>query len=460
MSASYKKRSEAGLAVVVLALAAVLGGLVYAFWGRIKGIGERPTEIVVKEPPPPPRPAPVKKSVEIRKPKPVVRKPPARPIVKPKPFVSDSRRKRALRLHGQGEAALKVLNFDLAAELFGEEADLLKRDPEASARARALCAKAEVFGKVTSGLKPNPEAAGDMVTLSMHSGNKIPDVTLLDERDGAYVIARRGMQVEIPRDQVADITRMTREMQRKRLLDAFERVERKTAARTGAACASLAKEAFRDRLKEKTLEYLEKAYATDGAALPRKVRAYEGKKLLRVAIWNVSTGRTKLVPMWCSRVEREYSDIPELVAEARELRQRLAKPVTVARNYRKTFRMTRKPSRPAPRRPSAPASTPAPEAERVTVVADKVRSGSGRNAKLIEQINTLFKEGMEHYVAGRPGNPNSNMHLSKAAKLFDNVVGLCDKALKNDPGNSQLESRQADASRYAYHSRKMKTLSL
>ena len=101
-----------------------------------------------------------------------------------------------------------------------------------------------------------------------------------------------------------------------------------------------------------------------------------------------------------------------------------------------------------------------PEAERVTVVAEKVRSGSGRNAKLIEQINTLFKEGMEHYVAGRPGNPNSNMHLSKAAKLFDNVVGLCDKALKNEPGNSQLESRQADASRYAYHARKMKTLSL
>jgi hypothetical protein len=252
-------------------------------------------------------------------------------------------------------------------------------------------------------------------------------------------------------------------MQHKRLLDAFERVERKTAPRTGAACASLAKEAFRDRLKDKTLEYLEKAYAADGAALPKKVRAYEGKKLLLVAIWNVSTHRTKLVPMWCSRVEREYSDIPELVAEARELRERLAKPVKVARNYKKTFRMKRQTSRPTPRRTTtAPAggSTSAPEAERVTVVADKVKSGSGRNAKLIEQINTLFKEGMEHYVAGRPGNPNSNMHLSKAAKLFDNVVNLCDKALKNDPGNSQLESRQADASRYAYHARKMKTLSL
>ena len=458
MSARYKKRSEAGLAVVVLALAAVLGGLVYVFWGKIKGIGERPTETVVKKAPAPPRPAPVKKPVEVEKPKPVVRKPP--PPVKPKPFVSDSRRKRAANLHEQGGAALKALNFDLAAELFGKEADLLKRDPEAAGRARARCAGVEVYGKVTFGLKPNPEAAGDMVTIALHSGGKIPDVTLLDERDGAYVIARRGMQVEIPRDQVADITRMTPEMQRQRLLSAFEKIERKTAARTGAAYASLAKEAFRDRLNEKALEYLEKAYAADGADLPRKMRVHEGRKLLRVAIWNVSTGRTKLVPMWCRRVEREYSDIPELVAEARELRQRLAKPVAVARNYKKTFRMARKKSRPAPRRTSAPSSTPAPEAEAVTVVADKVSSRSGRNAKLIAEVNVLFEKAMQHYVDGRPGNPNSNMHLSKAAQMFDKVVALCDKALNNDPGNSQIESRQADASRYAYHARKMKTLSL
>jgi hypothetical protein len=74
------------------------------------------------------------------------------------------------------------------------------------------------------------------------------------------------------------------------------------------------------------------------------------------------------------------------------------------------------------------------------------------------EINKVFDEGMDHYVKGRPGNPYSNMHLRKAAKLFDKVVALCDKAIKNDPGNSQIESRQADASRYAYHSRKMTTL--
>jgi hypothetical protein len=76
------------------------------------------------------------------------------------------------------------------------------------------------------------------------------------------------------------------------------------------------------------------------------------------------------------------------------------------------------------------------------------------------EINTNFDEAMDHYVKGRPGNPNSNQHLHKAAALFDKVTALCDKALRNDPGNSQIESRQADASRYAYHSRKMSTLSL
>ena len=65
---------------------------------------------------------------------------------------------------------------------------------------------------------------------------------------------------------------------------------------------------------------------------------------------------------------------------------------------------------------------------------------------------------MEHYIKGRPGRPKSNYHLSKASKLFDKVTALCGRALRNDPSNAQLESRQTDATRHAYHARKMRTL--
>lgn len=454
MSGRYGKRSDSWLVVTVLGLAVVLGGLVYAFWDKIKGLGRPAVEMVEEPPPPPRRPARRVEPPKIERAKAVVARKPPPPPVKPRPFVSDSRKQRAAELHRQAEAALRALDFDLAAELFGKEADLLRRDPEAASRARALCAKVETFGKITSGVKPNPEAAGDMATILLHSGGRIPDVTLLDERDDAYVIARKGMRVEIRRDRVSGIERMSPETQRQRLESAFAKVESSTTERTGAAYAALAKEALRGRLNDKALEYLEKAYSADGRDLPKKIRIRDAKKMLGRAIWCASTGRTKSGEIWCRKVERLFTDLPGMVAEARELRERMAKPVAVA-NYRSTVKITTRPKRKP--RPNTAAS---PQEEVVTVDTTTVSSRSGRNSKTVGQINTLFKQGMDHYVAGRPGNPNSNMHLGKAAKFFDQVTQLCDQALRNDPGNAQLQSRQTDATRYAYNARKMKTLSL
>ena len=83
MRARYKKGSDAGLAVVVLVLAAILGGLVYMFWEKIMAVVERPTETVVEKAPPPPPRAPVVEPVKVKEPEPVVEKPP------PPPRVSD-----------------------------------------------------------------------------------------------------------------------------------------------------------------------------------------------------------------------------------------------------------------------------------------------------------------------------------------------------------------------------------
>lgn len=460
MGSRHSGGSDSWLAIVVLALVAILGGLVYAFWDKIKGLGQPEVATVERPPPPAPKVTPRAKPPKIGKPEPVVAKPPPRPRVEALPLVSDSRKERAGDLHRQGEAALAALDFDLAAKLFGNEADLLGRDRNAASRARGFRAKAETFSKVIAGVELNPEAKGDLVTLKRHSGVDVADVVLVEETQEAYVIKlKNGITVEVPRRQVIAVKRASPEEKRARLVAAFEKVERKNRGASGVDHYLVAEYAYKDGLKEKALEYLEKAYEKDGSKLPGKVRIHAGKKLLGVAIWFASTGRTSQVPRWCRRVEREFSDVPELVAEARDLRERMAKPVAVA-NYRSTVKIkTRQRRAPRPSR-AASSPPPSPQDEEVTVDAATVSSRSGRNAKLVGNINTLFKQGMDHYVAGRPGNPNSNMHLSKAAKLFDQVSQLCDQALRNDPGNSQLESRQADATRYSYHAKKMKTLGM
>jgi len=447
-----------GPMLAVLGLGAVLAGLVYVFWDKISAHLEGPPPKVTA---PEPR-RPVERRVERPAPperRELVNRPPE-PKARPDRRATESailarEREAASDLRRRAENALKDLDFALAEELFGKAASTLRHDSDGAAKAKALATKAGTFLTLTKDAEPNPAANKTMVTLALHSGKDIRDVVLVEETDDGYLIARRGMQFEVPRRQVRTVKRMSPAEQRARLLKEFEALESKARSKpeSSARFFELADRAFRDGLKEKALTYLEKAFAIDGADLPSQLRIAEAKEILRLAIWCDSTGRTRNVKMYCHKVMRLYPDLTEQVNDAKELLDKLARPVAVA-DYKSTVKIKIR-----EKAGSASAGDDlAPEDEEATVVTEKVSSGSARNDKLMAEINEVFDEAMDHYVKGRPGNPGSNMHLRKAWQLFDKVSALCDKALKNDPGNSQIQSRQADANRYGYHSRKMSTL--
>ncbi|MHC4249877.1 MAG: hypothetical protein ACYS9X_12180, partial [Planctomycetota bacterium] len=419
MSARRGGGGGTGPLLVVLGLGAVLTGLVYAFWDQISShLGDPPpVEDVVREPE-----RPVERRVEepvARRREPVERKPePKREPVARRvdPSVLDRERKAARGIRLKAEDALKGLDFAAAAELFEKEAAALRHDPDGAAKAKALATKAATFRTLTKDTEPNPAASNSMVTLKMHSGNDVENVVLVDETDDAYKIARRGMDFDVARHRVRAVVRMTPEEHRARLLREFGALERKAKDSSGAGYFALADRAFRDGLKEKALVYLEKAYAKDGADLPRAIRVAEAKEFLGLAIWCDSTGRTDSAKMYCRKVIRLYSGLPQQVADANELLGKLSKPVAVA-DYKSTVRIKVRKAR-------AKASSKeevAPEKEEATVVTEKVSSGSAKNGKLMAEINKMFDEAMDHYVKGRPGNPNSNTHLHKAAALFDKV---------------------------------------
>jgi hypothetical protein len=453
MAIKYQGGGGMGPKVAVLALLAVFAGLVYVFWDRIQDrLAEEDVEPPRKDVP---KEAPKRVTKKRVEPKRVVKRP-----VKPKPVpkrtigpsASDLARAEELRI--QGDEAMRLMEFDLAAQLYGKEAAALKLDPAAAGEANDRRAKAETFGKLLSTVKRNPETGDNLYVFRFHDGRSM-EVALVDEAGDSYVVAKRGnIRFEIPKQDVREKKKVPKETHRARALETFLREEMRQTSRSGIAHYLLAERAYRDGLDAKTMEHLEAAYARDGASLPDSLRRHKAGQMFLTAMWCESTGRQSMAEMWCNRLKRLYSDQTDMVADANEL---LARMKDVKENYKATVTIKYKK---VAAKPEAGNSDSAPaQQEQVTgVEVDEVGSSSVRNRDHIRQINRLFKEGMDHYVAGRPGSPNSNQHLQKAVELFDRVIQLCDMALRNDPGNAEIESRQADASRYGYHARKMKTL--
>lgn len=438
-------------AIVVLVLVAVLAGLVYGFWDDIRArfAGPEPEEPVLIEPVEVARVAP-----EPPKPLPAV-EPKLEPLRRAEPKPVDkaalARRRRAQQARLQADAALKALDFKLAARLYKTTAVYLEGTEEAGAF-NALSEKAFTFAMLTENVKLNPEAEGDLVILHLEMSDL--ECVLVDETPDEYIVERKnGIRAPIPKEDVRSIERVGRGDYRKRALAGIEKAKREMKERSGVAYYLLAERAYKEGLAEKTIEYLDLAYALDGDDLPAHLRRYEAGQLLYRAHWSESTGRASTARMWCQKLERLYPDVTGLVEEARELRERIAEREAGergGRDHKPTVKIS-------VRKKSSSAQA---EEEVTGVRIDEVRSTSTRHAKTIDKINRLFKEAMGHYVAGRPGNPNSNRHLAQAAKGFNQVSALCDKVLRDEPSNSAVERRQQDATRFRYHAMKMKTLSL
>lgn len=450
------RRSQAGWAgaVALLLIAAVLAGLVVVLWEPIK----RRIHVATG------RPAP-EAGRERRLPERAISRRPAR--------LPDEKEGRAeSRLPTGPEAterfplpagpdpleaaneALKTLDFKLSAAMAKEF--IAAEDPAVSGRALALSKKARVFGQVTANIKPNPEAAGRLVILKRRDREDV-EAVLEGETERAYKIAKGTVRAEILKSQVVSIVPVSEDEQRSRLRAAFAEVEKKKLAGKpgGVTYFQLASCAYKDGLKEEALDYLEKAYEAYGPSLPERLRRHEAGTLLYRALWCESTGRTPRARSLSRKLIRVYADLDDLVADAKELMERIEESER-ASGYKPTVSLIVK-SRPGA---GSGGQDVSPESEEIALKFDDVRSDARGNEKLVGEINRLFDKGIEHYVAGRPGMPDSNRHLKQAADHFDKVSALCERALRNDPGNRQLQSRAAEARRYRYHAKKMRTLDL
>ncbi|MHC4917009.1 MAG: hypothetical protein ACYTGB_16135 [Planctomycetota bacterium] len=74
------------------------------------------------------------------------------------------------------------------------------------------------------------------------------------------------------------------------------------------------------------------------------------------------------------------------------------------------------------------------------------------------KADRLFNQGVDFYKKGRPGTPNSNANLQKAAKHFREAQGIYEQAAKQDPDNKKIQNRLQDCNRFIYSCMKMQTL--
>ncbi|MHC4253781.1 MAG: hypothetical protein ACYS9X_32100, partial [Planctomycetota bacterium] len=444
MSRRRRSASNSKLGLVVGGMVVVLLGLGLVFKDKIKERFRPAPPRVVKK-----RVEPVERRPEVEpeapKAEPVVAKPEepvARPVVdlaRPKRPVPAKDLLAASRLHEKARTSWAGLEFRKAIRYLKAEEKLLSNDPDQVKALRAFREKAEVFDKVTSGLELNPEAGSSYVTLEM-DGREISGA-LTGETETHYVIeARKGIKhFQVPKDEVIQVVRHSGEEQRERLLQEFKEFVAGNKATSGPAHYVNAERAYRDGLKKQAIEHLDKAFAASGKDLPRDIRVHGARRLLGHAVWCQSTDRTGTAKMWCNKIEKNYADLEDIVAEARKLKDEMAKPVKAFETVSFKTTTVKRPSKKPGRRPSTRSARPTPAVaaappsareERTTATTTKVASASGRNDKLVGDINKTFDEGVQHYIKGRPGNRNANQHLKKAVKLFDQVVQMCDKALR------------------------------
>ena len=69
-----------------------------------------------------------------------------------------------------------------------------------------------------------------------------------------------------------------------------------------------------------------------------------------------------------------------------------------------------------------------------------------------------YRQGLESFQKGRPGNPNSNQHLQQAAEHFRKAQGHLEKAERSDPDNGSVSRMQVEVNRFLYSCYKMQTL--
>jgi tetratricopeptide (TPR) repeat protein len=455
--------SYGGLIVVILILA-VAAGAGYAFRDQIKLIIARATK---PQDTGLPNAKPVTPVVAEQKPAPLPKAetpPPPKPQTPQAPAITAA--PQILALIAESEAALAQLEFDKAAR---SAQQAIAAQPPASARAKAddLLQRATIYGDLLSDVTINPEASGK---LSILHGETL-DIKAVIEREDAqnyYVILDNGIRAPVAKEDVIEVIPVKDSDKRTETEKELQTIKASNKDKGSLGLYLAAEFAYRNLLKDKVVPLLDEAFRSD-KELRRSVHDHYARQLLYKALWHDSIGLSYHARVFLKELLDKYPDSTHVDTARKTLAEidgrkteivvtmkvetappPAAKPVTKPAAATSGVKVSV--------RPPATTTTSTTAEPEVKIETQKVASTDPRVTVMVDEGNKYFDEAMKHYIAGRPGAPNSNEELRKAGDLFEKAEALYNKAVEIDPKNDKLQARASDAARLRYNCNKMQTL--
>ena len=470
----------------------VLVGFGIVYKDQIMALFERkePARVATQTPPPPPLPA--AKAVEKKtEPPPPVAPPPVPEKVetaKVTPeIVPTGEEEAATKLIKDGRAALDQFKFDEALTLFNQ-AVVKKAGAQLRAEAKTWAHKATQFKIATKHIPVSEYAMAEtsyivkMVDGTEFNGLKVEenDETIKMQcvpRDNPAVLG--SMKFPLPRNQIQPngIIAVPLAERQKQFLELLGALESGISVQNSTDYYDVVYLSRRLNLGKECMEYLNRAY--DGG--PGRKPDYDvgnsfRKEVVRRAIERASLmvagGRTEIaVQSVLNDLKKTLPDFETALNEIEAFKLKVK--TTVGKDFKTTIVITdkkpaavamttgpRNATKPPPAKSAKEIAREAADGEQIEfVVENSGVAGRGTAAPIVEKANAKYEEGMATYRRFRQGtNANNNQVLRAALKLLEEAVDLYGEALKKDPGNGAVLSRQTEANMIAYACRKYQTL--
>jgi hypothetical protein len=105
-----------------------------------------------------------------------------------------------------------------------------------------------------------------------------------------------------------------------------------------------------------------------------------------------------------------------------------------------------------------PAATAAESGSPEATLSGTATETAAEDSAQVAEGDRLFKEGLRFYLRGRPGSPDSNQNLDRAAKRFRAALELYEQAARKYPNCQPIQNRIQDCNIKIYACAKMRTL--
>jgi tetratricopeptide (TPR) repeat protein len=439
-------------------------------------------------PPPPP-----KKEVVVAPPVPTIAPPPPpMDVAKPAPpppvdvpktavvaAIPSGEEDAAAKLIDQGKLSLENFQFDKAKAVFAQAAG--KKAGPLIAQAKVWEKKADAFAAATNHIAISDYAAADVsYVIETVDGTEVRGLKVSEDSDKIQFQrippenpASTGRTTyPIDKSEVKNMVAFSKDQRRKEFVQLLDQLHSSVAIQRSADYYDLVYLSKRLGLGHECIDFMNAAFdGGDGhAADPflgdtfRKVviqREIDRASLMlaggrpKALVEGVLNGLLKTLPNY--EVAKDEVEVFRTTIMAK-----------VKDNFKSTLTLNVKKAEVAVAKPvshQAAPTAPTQSArqmteEQVEVVVDNSGvHGNGAAAGICEQANAKYDEGMKFYRGFKQGsNGNNNQNLRAALKCLDEAIDLYDQALKKDPGNKSMESRQTEASMVAYGCRKYQTL--